>query len=395
MIKCGVSPGAIGCITPYEGQRSYVVSYMAQSGSLRSSTYSEVEVSSVDSFQGREKEYIVLSCVRSNDHAGVGFLSDPRRLNVALTRARFGCVIIGNPRVLARHPLWHLLLCHFKGYGCLVEGPLASLRASHIHLPAPRKQFVQRVLLMPAALEDGDGGEGKEGVISSNRSRVWGPYLGADELDPLAANATTTSHHHYHTQQLGGSMGNLYGGGWGGFDNFGGAGGGHLGAGMGVGGVDALNPLYGMLGGGDGGMGAFNPYFALGAGVGQPSTTPFPPLSTDCTSQLGLPQPVSFLGLGLGVQHAPEPRSQPRAGQGSGFKEGKGGPGITTEVNTQWPALPTSNTVGRPPPTSKPAQKEWLAATTVIDALAQPKKKSTSKARGQPPHSSNNWPAFG
>ena len=65
MIKSGVAPSAIGVITPYEGQRAYVVAYMAQNGSLRSSTYAEVEVSSVDSFQGREKEYIVLSCVRS------------------------------------------------------------------------------------------------------------------------------------------------------------------------------------------------------------------------------------------------------------------------------------------------------------------------------------------
>lgn len=101
-MKAGILPSQIGIVTPYEGQRSYIVQYMQFNGSLRKDLYNEIEVASVDAFQGREKDYIILSCVRSNEHQGIGFLSDPRRLNVALTRAKYGVVILGNPKVLSK-----------------------------------------------------------------------------------------------------------------------------------------------------------------------------------------------------------------------------------------------------------------------------------------------------
>jgi len=139
MLKSGVNPQQIGVITPYEGQRFYVVNLMRRSGSLRAELYDEIEVASVDSFQGREKDFIILSCVRSNDHQGIGFLNDPRRLNVALTRARYGLVILGNPKVLSKQPLWNNLLCHFKENNCLVEGPLNNLKLSMVQFQKPRK----------------------------------------------------------------------------------------------------------------------------------------------------------------------------------------------------------------------------------------------------------------
>ncbi|KAK2466665.1 hypothetical protein APHAL10511_000923 [Amanita phalloides] len=141
--KSGVVPAQIGIVTPYEGQRSYIVNYMQFNGSLKKDLYKEIEVASVDAFQGREKDYIILSCVRSNEHQGIGFLNDPRRLNVALTRAKYGVVILGNPKVLSKHPLWHYLLTHYKEKTCLVEGPLNNLQASMIQFSKPKKSLVK------------------------------------------------------------------------------------------------------------------------------------------------------------------------------------------------------------------------------------------------------------
>ena len=137
LLKAGVNAGQIGVITPYQGQRAHLVLHMARTGPLRQALYKEIEVASVDSFQGREKDYIIVSCVRSNDHQGIGFLADPRRLNVALTRAKYGMVVLGNARILARVPLWHALISHYKDNGCVVEGPLLNLQPTLLSFPSP------------------------------------------------------------------------------------------------------------------------------------------------------------------------------------------------------------------------------------------------------------------
>ncbi|KAI3738525.1 hypothetical protein L2E82_28559 [Cichorium intybus] len=144
-IRCRNAIGAeildkrIGVITPYEGQRAYIVNYMSRNGALRQQLYKDIEVASVDSFQGREKDYIILSCVRSNERQGIGFLNYPRRLNVALTRSRYGIVILGNPKVLSKQPLWNGLMTHYKEHECLVEGPLNNLKQSMVQFQKPKK----------------------------------------------------------------------------------------------------------------------------------------------------------------------------------------------------------------------------------------------------------------
>ena len=139
LLRMGVTPAQIGVITPYDGQKKYVSEYMRRAGALASTLYESIEVASVDAFQGREKDFILVSCVRSSETQGIGFLSDPRRLNVALTRARLGVIVLGNPRVLSKNPLWAALLLHFKEYDCLVEGPLNNLQPSYMTFARPKR----------------------------------------------------------------------------------------------------------------------------------------------------------------------------------------------------------------------------------------------------------------
>ena len=139
MMKAGSLPEEIGVITPYQGQKSHVSSHMILHGAMNRALYEEVEVASVDSFQGREKDFIILSCVRSNENQGIGFLRDPRRLNVALTRARYGVIIIGNARLLMKNPLWNTLLRHLSDREAILEGTsVQTLTLSNIVIQEPR-----------------------------------------------------------------------------------------------------------------------------------------------------------------------------------------------------------------------------------------------------------------
>jgi len=94
---------------------------------------------------------VLLSCVRSSEHQGVGFLSDPRRLNVALTRARFGMVLVGNSKTLALQPHWHQLLAFYQNQQLLVDEfptPKALVTASSLVLVS----FLRRLGLTPTTL---------------------------------------------------------------------------------------------------------------------------------------------------------------------------------------------------------------------------------------------------
>uniref|UniRef100_A0A7E4VNX2 DNA helicase n=1 Tax=Panagrellus redivivus TaxID=6233 RepID=A0A7E4VNX2_PANRE len=165
-LQAGFRPEQIGIITPYEGQRAYIVTYMQTQGTLHSKLYLDMEVANVDAFQGREKDIIIMTCVRSNETGGIGFLNDPRRLNVALTRAKFGLIIIGNARVLCRQMLWHQMLQMCKENNYLVEGPLNNLKPAQITFPKPR----------PLTNQNNPGARFMNNAMYTMQEMAIGPY---------------------------------------------------------------------------------------------------------------------------------------------------------------------------------------------------------------------------
>ncbi len=93
LLDCGLDGEKIGVITPYLAQVKLIRQMLE-----RDSTYCEVK--SVDGFQGREKEVIIISLVRSNIAGEIGFVKDRRRLNVAMTRARSKLIMVGDRNTL-------------------------------------------------------------------------------------------------------------------------------------------------------------------------------------------------------------------------------------------------------------------------------------------------------
>uniref|UniRef100_A0A8D0HQG0 5'-3' DNA helicase ZGRF1 n=1 Tax=Sphenodon punctatus TaxID=8508 RepID=A0A8D0HQG0_SPHPU len=111
LIASGIEGSMIGVITLYKSQ-------MCKICNLLHTVHSEalqikaIQVSTVDAFQGAEKEIIVLSCVRTRQ---VGFIDSAKRMNVALTRGKRHLLIVGNLTCLRRNKLWGSVISHCAG----------------------------------------------------------------------------------------------------------------------------------------------------------------------------------------------------------------------------------------------------------------------------------------
>ena len=93
LLKLGIDIKDIGVITPYNAQIDKIKSILIKNNIPNRNN---LKISSVDGFQGGERKFIILSNVRSNKDNNIGFLEDYRRLNVSITRAINGMIVIGN-----------------------------------------------------------------------------------------------------------------------------------------------------------------------------------------------------------------------------------------------------------------------------------------------------------
>ncbi|KAK9726066.1 hypothetical protein RND81_05G187700 [Saponaria officinalis] len=112
LVESGVRASDIGIITPYNAQVVTLRLLRSNEEKLK-----DLEISSVDGFQGREKEAIIISMVRSNSKKEVGFLSDHRRMNVAVTRARRQCCLVCDTETVSSDHFLKRLIEYFEEHG--------------------------------------------------------------------------------------------------------------------------------------------------------------------------------------------------------------------------------------------------------------------------------------
>ena len=98
----------IGVIVTYKAQEDLIKSIISET---KIESLKHVQISTVDAFQGAERDVIILGTVRTRS---LGFMNDYRRLNVAITRARRHLIVVGNEKLLVRNPQWKYIIKNSK-----------------------------------------------------------------------------------------------------------------------------------------------------------------------------------------------------------------------------------------------------------------------------------------
>ncbi|MGL5317252.1 MAG: DEAD/DEAH box helicase family protein, partial [Bacteroidales bacterium] len=109
-----------GIISPYKAQAHYLRHLIKKNSFLRS-IRKRISINTVDGFQGQERDVILISLVRTNQSGKIGFLSDLRRLNVAITRAKMKLFILGNSETLCNNKFFKYFYEYIEDRGEIIE----------------------------------------------------------------------------------------------------------------------------------------------------------------------------------------------------------------------------------------------------------------------------------
>jgi superfamily I DNA and/or RNA helicase len=109
---------SVGVIAPYRAQINYLKDAIEENAALQPFLLDRTwSVGTVDAFQGQERDVIAISLTRSNRRGDIGFLSDIRRMNVGMTRARRKLLMVGDSSTLGHHPFFKALLDYVRQTG--------------------------------------------------------------------------------------------------------------------------------------------------------------------------------------------------------------------------------------------------------------------------------------
>ncbi|XP_070308396.1 5'-3' DNA helicase ZGRF1 isoform X4 [Odocoileus virginianus] len=142
LVASGIAGAMIGVITLYKSQM-HKLCHLLSAVDFNHPNMKAVQVSTVDAFQGAEKEIIILSCVRTRQ---VGFIDSEKRMNVALTRGRRHLLIVGNLACLRKNRLWGRVIQHCEGregglqHASQYEPQLDHLLKDYLEKQAEEKQ---------------------------------------------------------------------------------------------------------------------------------------------------------------------------------------------------------------------------------------------------------------
>ncbi|XP_067825887.1 probable helicase senataxin isoform X2 [Heptranchias perlo] len=163
----------IGVITPYNAQKRGIINQIEQEYKRAGLEHGrEVQVGTVDGFQGCEKDCIIVTCVRANSLQGtIGFLAERQRMNVTITRARFSLFILGHLKTLMENKDWNALIQDAQKRGAIVKTCESEYKKDSQKIMKPRPAFYKNISDPGVAT-----GEGKL-VPDLSRNLSWNDRL--------------------------------------------------------------------------------------------------------------------------------------------------------------------------------------------------------------------------